>query len=114
MLPRRSVRNARLAGIDIPAGRELNVFLGSANRDERHYAEPDRFDIHRTPAPHMSFGSGPHMCLGMHLARMETHVALNAILERLHDLRLDPETARPRIVGSVFRSPDTLPVCFTY
>ena len=114
MLPRRSVRNARLAGIDIPAGRELNVFLGSANRDERHYAEPDRFDIHRTPAPHMSFGSGPHMCLGMHLARMETRVALNAILERLHDLRLDPETARPRIVGSVFRSPDTLPVCFTY
>jgi cytochrome P450 len=61
----------------------------------------------------MSFGSGPHMCLGMHLARMETRVALDAILERLHDLRLDPGPARPRIVGNVFRSPDTLPVCFT-
>jgi cytochrome P450 len=61
----------------------------------------------------MSFGSGPHMCLGMHLARMETRVALDAILERLPDLRLDPEAARPRIVGSVFRSPDALPVCFT-
>ena len=53
------------------------------------------------------------MCLGMHLARMETRVALDAILERLHDLRLDPGAARPRIVGNVFRSPDTLPVCFT-
>ena len=53
------------------------------------------------------------MCLGMHLARMETRVALDAILERLHDLRLDPGAARPRIVGSIFRSPNTLPVCFT-
>ena len=53
------------------------------------------------------------MCLGMHLARMETRVALDAMLERLHDLRLDPGAARPRIVGNVFRSPDTLPVCFT-
>jgi cytochrome P450 len=113
MLPRQSVRNARLGGVDIPAGRELNVFIGSANRDERHYTEPDRFDIHRAPAPHLSFGSGPHMCLGMHLARMETRVALNAILERLHDLHLDPDAHHPRIVGSVFRSPDTLPVCFT-
>jgi len=113
MVPRRSVRNTRLGGVDVPAGRELNVFIGSANRDERHYAEPDRFDVHRAPGPHMSFGSGPHMCLGMHLARMETRVALDAILERLHDLRLDPGAARPRIVGSIFRSPNTLPVCFT-
>jgi cytochrome P450 len=113
MVPRRSVRNTRLGGVDVPAGRDLNVFIGSANRDERHYPEPDRFDIHRAPAPHMSFGSGPHMCLGMHLARMETRVALDAILERLHDLRLDPGAAGPRIVGNVFRSPDTLPVCFT-
>jgi cytochrome P450 len=113
MIPRRSVRNARLGGVNVPAGRDLNVFIGSANRDERHYAEPDRFDIHRAPEPHMSFGSGPHMCLGMHLARMETRVALDAILERLHDLRLDPGAARPRIVGSVFRSPNTLPVRFT-
>jgi len=113
MIPRQCVRDVRLAGVDIPAGRGLNVFIGSANRDERRYAEPDRFDIHRTPAPHVSFGSGPHMCLGMHLARMETRVALDAVLERLRDLRIDPDASRPRVVGSIFRSPDALPVRFT-
>ena len=96
MIPRQCVRNTRLGGVDIPAGAVVNIFLGSANRDEGQYEEPDRFDIHRTPAPHLSFGSGPHMCLGMHLARMETRVALDATLERLHDLRLDPGAPRPR------------------
>jgi cytochrome P450 len=113
LIPRQCVRDTQLGGIDIPAGRGLNVFLGSANRDEHHYTEPDRFHIHRTPAPHISFGSGPHMCLGQHLARMESRLALDAILQRLHNLRLDSQTPRPRIIGSLFRSPDTLPVCFT-
>jgi cytochrome P450 len=112
MIPRQCVRAARLGGVDIPAGRVLNVFVGSANRDEKQYEEADRFDIHRTPAPHLSFGSGPHMCLGMHLARMETRVALDATLERLHDLRLDRDAPRPRVVGTAFRSPDSLPVRF--
>ena len=113
LIPRQCIRDTQLAGIDIPAGRELNVFLGSANRDERHYPDPDHFNIHRTPTPHLAFGSGPHMCLGMHLARMETRVALDAILQRLHHLRLEPETPQPRIIGSLFRSPNTLPVRFT-
>ena len=113
MIPRQCVRNTRVGGVDIPAGAVVNIFLGSANRDESHYEEPDRFDIHRAPAPHLSFGSGPHMCLGMHLARMETRVALDATLERLHDLRLDRDAPRPRIVGTAFRSPDALPVRFT-
>jgi cytochrome P450 len=112
MIPRQSMRDTRLGGVDIPAGAVVNIFLGSANRDEGQYEEPDRFDIHRTPAPHLSFGSGPHMCLGMHLARMETRVALDATLERLHDLRLDPGAPRPRVVGTAFRSPDALPVRF--
>jgi cytochrome P450 len=112
MVPRQCVRDTTLAGVEIAAGRGLNVFIGSANRDDRHYEEPDSFDIHRTPAPHLSFGSGPHMCLGMHLARMETRVALDAVLERLPRLELDPDAAPPKIVGSVFRSPDALPVRF--
>jgi cytochrome P450 len=112
LIPRQCIRDTQLGGIEIPAGRGLNVFLGSANRDEQHYPDPDRFDIHRTPAPHVSFGSGPHMCLGMHLARLESRLALEAVLERLHDLRLDGETPHPRIIGSLFRSPDSLPVRF--
>jgi cytochrome P450 len=112
MIPRQAVRDTQVGGVDIPVGALVNIFLGSANRDAAEYEEPDRFDVHRTPAPHLSFGSGPHMCLGMHLARMETRVALDATLERLPDLRLDPDAPRPRVVGTAFRSPDALPVRF--
>jgi cytochrome P450 len=110
---RECVRGTQLAGLDIPLGCGVNGFHGSPDRHERRYTDPDRFDIHRAPAPHVSFGSGPHMCLGMHLARMETRVALDAVLERLRDLRLDPDASRPKVIGTAFRSPDSLPVCFS-
>lgn len=112
VMARRSTRPTRLGGVDVPAGTYLNVFLGSANRDEDRHPEPERFDVRRTPTPHVSFGSGPHVCLGMHLARMEARVALDGVLARLGDLRLDDAAPAPRIVGSVFRSPDSLPVRF--
>jgi cytochrome P450 len=112
IIPRRCTRDTQLGGVDIPAGREVNIFLAAANRDERRYPDPDRFDIHRSPTPHVSFGSGPHMCLGVHLARMETRVALDATLERLRDLRLDSTQPPPAMVGSLLRSPDSLPVVF--
>jgi cytochrome P450 len=110
VIPRRTTRHTQLGGLDIPPERALNVFLGSANRDERRYDNPDRFDIHRVPTPHISFGTGPHMCLGMHLARLEMRVALDATLSRLRDLRLDNDAPAPHIVGIVLRSPDALPV----
>jgi cytochrome P450 len=110
MVVRRSTRDSSLGGVHIPAGRELSVFVGSANRDEQRYSDPDRFDIHRPPRPHVAFGSGPHTCLGMHLTRLESRVALDALLGRLPHLRLDPDATRPRITGTVFRSPDSLPV----
>jgi cytochrome P450 len=113
LVARRTTRDTRLAGVDIPAGRDVSVFIGSANHDERRFAHPERFDIHRPLVPHVSFGSGPHMCLGMHLTRLETRVALDALLERLRDLRLDPDAPRPRILGNIFRSPDALPVRFS-
>jgi cytochrome P450 len=110
VIPRRTTRPVRLGGVDIPADRVLNVFLGSANRDERRYEDPDRFDINRGPTPHISFGTGPHMCLGMHLARLEMRVALDATLSRLQGLRLDDNAPMPHIVGILLRSPDALPV----
>jgi cytochrome P450 len=111
-LERETARESRLGGVDVPAGAVLNIFVGSANRDERRFPDPDRFDIHRNAVSHVTFGAGAHTCLGMHLARMESRVALDALLERLDDLRLDPEAPPPSIVGTTFRSPDALPVRF--
>ena len=86
--------------------------LGAANRDPTRYADPDRFDIFRDPLQHISFGFGPHMCLGMHLARMETRVALNHLFDRLPGLRIDPAADDPHVHGLMFRSPKELPVLF--
>ena len=104
--------DTEIAGVSIPKGASITVMLGSANRDETVHPDPDRFDIFRTPQPHISFGHGPHVCLGMHLARMETRVAVNRLLDRLPNLRLDPDADDPHIHGQIFRSPTSLPVLF--
>ena len=105
-------RDTELRGVPIPAGAHVTVMLGAANRDESRYPDPDRFDIFRDPKQHISFGHGPHTCLGMHLARMETRVAVSALLDRLPNLRLDPDGDDPHIHGQIFRSPTSLPVRF--
>src|SRR5919106_210667 len=94
------------------AGDSLNVSIGAANRDETKYENPDAFDIHREGPPHLAFGGGAHFCLGAHLGRLETSVAVNAMLDRLEDLRLEPGDKDPHVHGSAFRSPTTLPVRF--
>jgi cytochrome P450 len=105
-------RDTELRGTPIPTGANVTVMLGAANRDPDRYHDPDRFDVFRDPKQHISFGHGPHMCLGMHLARMETRVAIGALLDRLPNLRLDPEGNDPHIHGQIFRSPTALPVLF--
>ena len=105
-------RDTEVRGTPIPAGANVTVMLGAANRDPDRYRHPDSFDIFREPKQHISFGHGPHMCLGMHLARMETRVAINALLDRLPNLRVDPEGNDPHIHGQIFRSPTALPVLF--
>jgi cytochrome P450 len=110
-LRRRSVRPSVLGGVHIPPGTTMNVFTGSANRDEKRFTDPDRFDIRRTNNAHVGFGSGVHACLGMHLARMEIRVALGTLLDRFPDLRLDSEAPPPEIIGLRSRSPNALPVC---
>jgi cytochrome P450 len=99
------VRDVELAGVDIPAGSPLGVCLASANRDPAVFEDPDRFDIRRPSHAHVAFGYGTHLCLGMHLARMETSVAAKAFLERLPYLRLDETMPPPHIRGITFRSP---------
>jgi cytochrome P450 len=108
---RETTAPAALSGCEIPAGAMLSVALGSGNRDERHYREPERFELHRKNDDHVGFGFGQHFCAGSHLARIEATTALNALLDRLPDLRLDPN-AQSTVVGLAFRSPDKLPVLF--
>ena len=112
IITRVATRDTELAGVPIPAGSAVMPMLGAANRDESRYPEPDRFDIFRAPAPYISFGHGTHVCLGMHLARLEMSVAVDRLLDRLPGLRLDPEGKDPHIRGQVFRSPTSLPVLF--
>lgn len=111
---RRAMVDAELAGVAVTAGADVGLLLGSANRDERKYEHPDRFDLFRESRQSLGFGFGVHVCLGMHLARMETRVAINALLDRMPDLELDPAPDQDlHIKGLAFRSPIALPVAFT-
>jgi cytochrome P450 len=113
-ITRLATKDTDIGGVAVPAGSTVMVMLAAANREDDRYGDPDAFDIFRkNPKPHVSFGHGPHVCLGMHLARVEMRVALNLLLDRLPDLRLDPEADDPHIRGQVFRSPTSLPVLFT-
>ncbi|HSO95758.1 MAG TPA: cytochrome P450 [Acidimicrobiia bacterium] len=109
---RTATRDVVVDGITIPAGAPISVCLGGANRDPSRWDDPDQFDFTREPKQHMAFAFGPHMCLGMHLARMETTVVINAVLDRLPDVRLDPGAEDPHITGLMFRAPRGLPVLF--
>ena len=97
-----------LGDVEIAAGDLVRISITAANRDPATFPEPDRFDPSRANARrHLAFAGGPHLCVGMHLARLEAHTALELLLERLPRLRLDP--ARPAEVrGLVFRKPPEL------
>ena len=109
---RTSTADAEVAGTVIPAGHQVVAHVGSANHDEARWDRPEVFDIFRAQKPHAAFGFGPHMCLGMHLARLEMRVAVSAVLDRLPDIRLDPAAEDVHIHGERFRSPTSLPVLF--
>jgi cytochrome P450 len=106
-------KDCELGGLAIPKGTNVSVSVAAANRDPAHYPDPDTFDPTRKNIAHLTFSAGPHVCLGMPLARMETTVAVNALLDRLPDLHLDPTATAPVINGVAFRSPAALPVEFT-
>jgi cytochrome P450 len=109
-IARWSTRDVEIDGVAVAGQSVINVCMGAANRDEKRWERPDQFDIFRPPQPHVSFALGPHTCLGMHLARMETTVAMETILDRLPKLRLDPTAEDVHIRGRAFRSPQSLPI----
>lgn len=112
IITRVATKDTELGGVAIPKGSAVMPMLGAANRQEDRYENPNSFDIHRPARSHMGWGHGVHVCLGMHLARLEMRVAMNLLLDRLPNLRLDPNGDDPHIRGQVFRSPTSLPVLF--
>jgi cytochrome P450 len=94
----------------VPAGSAMLCLSGSANRDDRRYEDPDRFDIHRKMGQHhLTFGCGIHYCLGAALARLEGRIALDEVLNRFPEWELDMENSR-RAPTSTVRGWDSLPV----
>lgn len=107
-----ATEDTEIDGVQIPAGAVIDVCIGSANRDEARWERAEEFDIFRTRLPHLSFAAGEHTCMGLHLARMETRVALETLLTRLTDIELLTD-GDPHIFGQPFRSPTALPVTFS-
>ncbi|MGV0643059.1 cytochrome P450 [Mycolicibacterium sp. XJ879] len=108
---RSATEATELAGVEIPQGAVIDVCIGSANRDENRWERSEEFDIFRDRMPHISFAAGEHTCMGLHLARMETRVALECLLDRLTNVELVTED-NPHIWGQPFRSPTAIPVTF--
>lgn len=110
MFSRFAATDVELAGVEIPAGAVVHLSLGAASRDPARWEHPDDYDISRPATPSLGFGGGPHICLGMHVARAEMHTAIDALLDRLVDLRLDPDAEPPEIIGMYERGPTAIPV----
>lgn len=100
-----------VAGVTIPRGDMVFAVIGSANRDERQFKEPDTLDLGREPNKHLSFGMGIHYCLGAPLARLEGQIAIQTLVNRFPDLRLArPAESIQWRTGFVIRGPKKLPV----
>ena len=99
MVSRVAAIDTEIHGCPIPAGAPVNVLTGSADRDGDRFEDADEWRLGRPVQHHLAFGTGPHQCLGMHLARLELRAGLAAVLGRLRDLRLDPEAPAARDPG---------------
>ncbi|MEU8657801.1 cytochrome P450 [Actinoplanes philippinensis] len=106
-LARRATTATRIGETAVPAGAVLQLWITAANRDDRVFADPGRFDIRRSPNPHLSFGHGIHFCLGAPLARLEARLALRILLDRYRDITVAApvEERNPFVMMSVNRLP---------
>ena len=91
---RQSTRDITLHGVTIPADMRVILLWGAANHDEREFTDPERFDIHRAPERHLSFGHGTHFCMGAALARLESRVAFEEILAAIPEYRVVERSER--------------------
>ncbi len=113
MIDRYATADCALAGAPIEKGELVHISITAANRDPGLFADPDKFDPSRSNLRrHLAFAQGPHVCVGVHLARLEARTALSALLAGLPRLRLDP-TRPAEVRGLVFRKPGQLHVIWT-
>ena len=110
MFSRWVTQDVEFYGVHIPKGSVLHICLGAANRDPSRWERPDEYDIFRPLRPSLAFGGGPHVCLGMHVARAEMLVGLGALMDRLPNLRLAPGAEPPKIIGMYERGAMEIPV----
>jgi cytochrome P450 len=111
LITRYTEKPARVAGVEIPANSPVLFGIGGANRDSKHFEDPERFSLDRGTTNHIAFGRGPHFCIGAHLARAELRTTLDLMLGRLPGLRLaSPETVVFR--GALQRGPAQIIVAF--
>ena len=98
----------------IAKGADIMLCLGSANRDESYWPEPDRLDLSRENLrQHLSFGYGRHVCVGMHLARQELQIAMKALLDRMGNIRFqDPANPPEYMPAAIFRFMGSMPIAF--
>jgi cytochrome P450 len=108
---RQTTRDTELGGVKLEKGALIAAVLAAANRDERNFSDPDRYDIHRREGAHLAFATGPHLCIGARLGRYEARTSWRVLFDRLPNLRLDPD--RPmEVSGWEFRSPHHLHLLF--
>ena len=89
------------------------MYWASADRDEGEFERPDEFDLDRSPNRHIAFGAGPHRCAGSNLARMNLRIALEELVERLRNVRVQPAGEDPEWHSTFNRAPLSVPITFT-
>src|SRR6266567_3596660 len=112
-LGRTPTTDVTIEGVTIPADAMVFGWVSSANRDERQFPEPERFDITRTPNRHIAFGHGIHFCIGAPLSRLETSIALPMMVEQLPDLHVVHDRPLELFEGRVLFGFKRLPITFT-
>ncbi len=107
---RTTTRDTEIRGQAIRAGDRVLMLYQSANRDEEVFADPDRFDVTRSPNPHLAFGIGPHFCLGANLARLELKVMVQELIQRFPGIHPVPGTTPRRVASTLVAGIEHLPV----
>lgn len=109
---REAAEDVDIRGVKIPKGAMVSCIVSSANRDEEVFEHPDTFDPFRKQVPSFGFGFGPHMCIGLFVAKAEITSAINALLDHMPGLRLDPSKPPPHPVGLQLRGPEEVYVAW--